>query len=638
MQLKSVTIQAFRSIRDKVTLNVEPKVTVVLGANDHGKTNALNAIHFLNRDLSLSEDDLNWDDKEEWEEVKESFPRLEFEFELEPAEGKALAEAENAHRAAQLKVQADEVETDPEDEDAEGDEGKILGGVIEGKPPELIQPFPRVTAPKTITMGKKGVPGTIFYPKSDFSASVLKEFFKENLPRVEIIKPTEKLVDSVTAEDIAGDENEFMRGILYYAGLDPLGDKTIFERDDVSQLKLKRASEKLNATIKSSWTQGKELQFLLSHDSENKAIELLVEDPAVKSRYVRVSRRSSGFTHFFALKTILHARQTEYEAKAYIFLFDEPGIFLHPAGQHDLIQVLETLGQQNQIIYVTHSIFMINRTFPCRHRLIIKGKRGTHIEGKPYVGRWSRALDVLGLTAAGNILFANHVLLAEGETDSIYIHALLQKLATLEKIDVDINSFSVIQTSQSRETDTLIRILSSAKPCPKMAVLFDGDDGGKARLKDLNKLLKEKEIESRVLSDGTAIEDHLIGVDTLYVNAVARYIWKLINLRDGSGLTEKSVLNLVKKDFLASGFEEGKPTEGVAGWADKVCIELAKLSSPPSKVGIAREYVLMLDQTEDGFKNLKRPQALAEWIKEKLGIPGLIMQNEQVLGEEAEEG
>ena len=193
-------------------------------------------------------------------------------------------------------------------------------------------------------------------------------------------------------------------------------------------LRLKEASVTLNDTLKADWIQGADLRYELSHESAAKQILLRIEDPAVGSRLVRASRRSSGFTHFFALKTVLYARQKDYVANAYIFLFDEPGIYLHPSGQHDLLRVLDAIGKHNQVIYSTHSLFMLNRTFPARHRLIVKNGEGTRIDGKPFVGRWGPAIEELGFSLAGTILFAQHVLLAEGDADPV-LTLMRQKLS-----------------------------------------------------------------------------------------------------------------------------------------------------------------------------------------------------------------
>ena len=41
MKLSSVEIVGYRSFSKKVVLNLDPTVTIIIGANDHGKTNLL---------------------------------------------------------------------------------------------------------------------------------------------------------------------------------------------------------------------------------------------------------------------------------------------------------------------------------------------------------------------------------------------------------------------------------------------------------------------------------------------------------------------------------------------------------------------------------------------------------------------
>ena len=81
--------------------------------------------------------------------------------------------------------------------------------------------------------------------------------------------------------------------------------------------------------------------------------------------------------------------ETSDPSNSYIFLFDEPGIYLHPTSQYDLLQILDTIGRTNQVVYSTHSLFMLNKTFPSRHRLVVKSPQGTKLHGKPSNGRWA---------------------------------------------------------------------------------------------------------------------------------------------------------------------------------------------------------------------------------------------------------
>ena len=599
MHLKRVEIERYRSIGEKVEIHVERDVTVLLGANDHGKTNILSAFRHLNtgRDFD-AESDINWDRQESPEE----FPCITFYFQLENSERRALAEFVDEESA--------------EDEEDENPESA-----------ETLQDVTEI--PEELIVEVKGRNATRSYRAGKMPCSVLEEFIEasEYLPRMEIVRPQEQIPDAVTFSELGDESHEFMRGIMYYAGIDPDEAEELFIQNDFTMKQLKLASVTLNKTLKDGWSQGKDLEFELSHGSESDQILLRIEDPAVGSRLVRASRRSSGFTHFFALKTILYARQQDYPANQYMFLFDEPGIYLHPSGQYDLLRVIDAIGKHNQVIYSTHSLFMINRTFPSRHRLIVKGSNGTRIDGKPYVGRWGPAIEELGLSLAGTILFAQHVLLSEGDSDPVLVQAVFQKLVEWEKANVDLNSFSVISTGNSRNTDALIRILREGYSTPNILVLVDGDQGGKERLKALKPLLKKYNIKHSTLVSGTTVEDHLPASGRIYIDAVAGYVTEMLDtVGNEKSSSNEELYKKLRESATSEGFSEEKVSEGIADWAIKEVQRLTGLKSKPSKLGIAREYVNLLSaSTKDTFSKsqLRRSLALLRDVQSGLSIPDL---------------
>ena len=315
MQLTRVEIEGYRSINTKVDIHIERYVTVLLGPNDHGKTNILDAIEHLNSDKSFDVAvDLNWDHDDQ----PANYPCITFHLTLDLLERTAIAK--------RWDVESDG--TTDGDADADGVETSPRIGLV---PAELIVEVKGVYAHRTHASGE--VP-----------PAILETFAKENLPRVETIRPQESIPDAISEGNLDSESHDFMRGILYYAGLDPREVGPLFSQDGATMKQLKAASTTLNQELRDGWAQGKDLEFQLSHHSAKQEIELLISDPAVEKRFVSPSKRSSGFTHFFALKTILHARQRDHHANAYIFLFDEPGIYLHPSGQYDLLSVLDAIG------------------------------------------------------------------------------------------------------------------------------------------------------------------------------------------------------------------------------------------------------------------------------------------------------
>lgn len=621
MRLSSVEIVGYRSFSQKVVLHFDPNVTIIIGANDHGKTNLLDALTHLNKDTKFDKErDLNWD----YVEDPEEFPYLSFTFSLDEEDRAELLRVAQERLAELAKVAA----------------STPAAVLLTAQPAPASAPEDPLTLekiPSSLSCSKKGLAKPLTFTKlSGLPDGTATKFMGEASPRVELIRAHETVPDSVSLAELRADSHEFMRGIFYYAGLSTDEFEKLFSQTDSTMMRLEKAQQQLNRTLRANWSQGSDLEFRLVHESKTDRIVLRIKDPAVSGRLVRASQRSSGFTHFFTLKTILNARQQEHPANSYIFLFDEPGIYLHPAGQYDLLQVLDTIGRNNQVVYSTHSLFMLNKTFPARHRLVVKSADGTTLDGKPCAGRWGAAIDALGLSLSGTILFAQYILLTEGDTDPIYIQAVLQKLVALEHANLDLNAFSAVSTESSKNTDALVRILSESALRPRLAVLVDGDEGGKGRLKALQGILKSKEIPSKQLLEGTTIEDFLPLSGELYVRAVADYVAK-VKESIGAPVPNADDFRQQFRTSFRETFEEGKVTKGVAAWAASAGKKLGQLEGEPSKLGIAREYVAVLEEVpSERFtaQSLQRPLHLVKLIREILAVPELRESEKTILKDE----
>lgn len=756
VRLTKTTIRGFRSIKDEITIVFDPRITVILGANDHGKSNILDALQQLNRDTQFDPDrDLNWDLYGQ----DADFPFIQFEFDLDGDEQREVKHA--VHRAAitsqlvaryeecrakldafsELNVPAQAAESDTEDGETTEMGGapserevtqaatelvtiaaSLLAvdvhfdGQIGASTEEIltranyylkrytdlsnqiaqqkhtvadlkaklanyttandkqnvlkvstaldqanqflsalnqqaerirylhsaaetltavdseafsfkeIEDFTLPNIPATVSLSKQGLKGTLkVHQTPDIASLGFGDIIEDLLPRVEIIRLTQNINDGVSAEDIEKPEYEFMRGIFYYAGLQRSEWKGVFEQSNRTQRRLRDASAKLNETLSKNWSQGSSLQFMLVHDSSKKSIVLSIQDPSVSARDVQASQRSTGFTNFFSLKTILNARRNEADAASYIWLFDEPGIYLHPYGQHDLLQVFESLADANQIAYCTHSIFMLNKNFPHRHRLIIKTEKGTKVDQKPYTGQWSSAISSLGLGLPGTILFANRIVFVEGDSDPILLNALFQKAISLNLIKADTNQLSFISTGDSKNADALLRFFSESALRPRMAAIFDGDDGGVSRKKKLDAQLKKLKCETLVLENKAVLEDIVFSASRLLPEATVRYAAKI----SGKKASEADVKAALDK-------KKGRT------WADWTRQEGAIFAGLDEKeglspIGIAREYVELLEaaNAEDiqGAPEYEPAMALLTWIVEKLDLPSLTASEEKILAD-----
>ena len=528
MKLKQVRVDGFRSVKERIKLFIDPKVTILIGANDHGKTTLLDAIGCLNDDKTLTTDDENWDT------VNQGKPILEFEFSLDEEE------------AAQLKVMADEA--------AEKEHAIKIAAAAESSPPLITVTVPPPTPSGPIITASEmplvtdinGVDPVVAVPSAEWDyvqnppPAVIKfrkmvghplvlesdsflqkipaaiDYLKKRIPRIELFAPVAQLMDTVTLAQLEQPEQEFMQGIFRYASIWE-GHAKLFKQDPATARRLEQASETFTTRIRGEWKQGENLSFRFQHAGQNgNQIELLIRDPAVSQRYVRPSERSTGFSAFFTMSMRLLARTDANPANRYIFLFDEPGTALHPAGQVNLQKVFERLSQQDQIVYATHSLFMVNHNRPERNRVVSKDEGGTKIDQKPYLRNWRAVRDSLGLILAGTFFIADTTLLAEGESDAMYVGALLAAFDRAEMMDIDLNLFSVQWPGNARDFEPMARLM--LEEGRHVVAMVDGDRAGNEIVKNIGKLnqavddkrvLGRSSVKILQLEKGQSIEDVL---------------------------------------------------------------------------------------------------------------------------------
>lgn len=354
--------------------------------------------------------------------------------------------------------------------------------------PDLASFFPTGLVPETVKFTKSGVGGTLQLQRNGFLDKLpdAVTYVSSRVPRIELFAPVTQLMDVVTLGELELPAQEFMQGIFRYAGIWEEHAR-LFVQNPATARRLERASDHFTEKIRSEWKQGENLSFRFQHAGQNGSqIELLIHDPAVSERYVRPSERSAGFSAFFTMTMRMLARTEANPANKYIFLFDEPGTALHPAGQVNLQKVFEGLSQQDQIVYATHSLFMVNHNRPERNRVVSKDSGGTKLDQKPYLRNWRAVRDSLGLILAGNFFIADTTLLVEGESDALYVGALLAAFDRAGIIDIDLNLFSVQWAGNARDFEPMARLM--LEEGRRVVGLVDGDRGGNELKKNIEKL------------------------------------------------------------------------------------------------------------------------------------------------------
>lgn len=223
--------------------------------------------------------------------------------------------------------------------------------------------------------------------------------------------------------------------------------------------------------------------------------------------------------------------------KGSILLFDEPANNLHPSAQKMVVQILNKLSDSHQIIYATHSPFMLDWYAPQRIRVIERDYYSSgstkvskitnkpYISGKLYSNFWWPLRDSIGLSLGDIGLLGDSNLLVEGESDKILLANIARYCKDMGKKYLDLNIVNVISANaQEVLAEQIVQLADSQKR--KIIGLFDSDADGKKLKSILEKNGKEAlELDSFVDNNSTqcsnSIED-LIGIND-YVRLVNKF-------------------------------------------------------------------------------------------------------------------
>lgn len=267
---------------------------------------------------------------------------------------------------------------------------------------------------------------------------------------------------------------------------------------------LEASSNKITNEIFRYWSTNKNLdiEFRIQdmHNPSTGQQEKLL-DIRVKSQRHKISlpldRRSKGFNWFFSFIIWFSKIQADKESD-YILLLDEPGLNLHASAQADLLRFIEDLSKKYQIIYTTHSPFMVESSNLHRVRTCLETDDGTIISDSIQEKDPNTLFPLqaaLGYDLAQNLFVSKNNLLVEGPSDLIYITVLSNILESQKRTGIKDN-ITIVPVGGLDKVTTFISLLRGQKL--NIVCLLDTftDQKGKQRVDDLirHKIIKEKNI------------------------------------------------------------------------------------------------------------------------------------------------
>lgn len=317
---------------------------------------------------------------------------------------------------------------------------------------------------------------------------------KINLPTLQQREAAKQLTDA----------DETAQGLLQLAGT-TLQELMSDEGYETAKAKLEAIGLNITQKVFEFWKQNQDLdvEFDLKTDSKdvapyNSGVNLYIR---IKNRRhgvtVPFDQRSKGFIWFFSFLVWFDAVQSRAATKdALILLLDEPGLNLHALAQADFLAYIRELSEQHQIIYTTHSPFMVDSARLDDVRVVEdRVKEGTKITGD-LAGSSDESVfplqAALGYSIAQNLFIAKKNILIEGPADLI----LLQHMGALLEAGgkQGLGDAILVPVGGLDKLATFVALLGSNKL--KLVVLHDRAGSPHQKLEDLvrQKLIERKRV------------------------------------------------------------------------------------------------------------------------------------------------
>jgi energy-coupling factor transporter ATP-binding protein EcfA2 len=201
--------------------------------------------------------------------------------------------------------------------------------------------------------------------------------------------------------------------------------------------------------------------------------------------------RSFGLRYFLSYWVQLAAHEPPAGGQAEMLLMDEPDAYLSSQGQQDLLRILEEFAQpedrsrDDQVIYVTHSPFLINRNTAERIRVLDKGigDEGTRVVRDAARNHYEPLRSSLGAFVAETAFIGGVNLFVEGLADQVLIAGLSAHLRNQGTAGIDIldlNEVTIVPAGSAASIPYLVYLARGRDVVrPPAVALVDSDEAGK---------------------------------------------------------------------------------------------------------------------------------------------------------------
>ncbi|MWJ38192.1 AAA family ATPase [Clavibacter michiganensis] len=481
MKLTSAHVQNFRSITDSSDVSLDENVTALVGKNESGKTAFLEALYRINPVHEASFDESAHYPR--WKliadrraETINAVPAVTAVFTLDDADRAAVVQrlGEGVLTGDTLTVRRDYTATARFDVEADAAQAlqnvfndlgtsEPLRAVLQGSDALLgnaVKALNAAGAPRedqewTATERDTLIAEIQSRTNGKNTAGAVTEILQARMPKMFYFADYQTLPGRINVTELAGSETPGESGMqtarallkLAYTDADALTDEDFEERT----AELEAVSNDLTNRVLTYWRQNQDLSIQINADKENQSTyngqSAVVRFLDIRVRDARhgftnnFDQRSSGFKWFFSFL----AAFSEFENYEHgvVVLLDEPALTLHGKAQADFLDYVDNeLAQIAQVIYTTHSPFLVNAAHLERVRIVEDkgGKTGSVVSAEALSVAEDSLFPLqaaLGYDIAQSLFVGQDNLVLEGTSDFTYLSVLSDHLLSLGRTGLD---------------------------------------------------------------------------------------------------------------------------------------------------------------------------------------------------------
>lgn len=271
------------------------------------------------------------------------------------------------------------------------------------------------------------------------------------------------------------------------------------------EIMLDSASANMTRNFKEWWKQG---NYVFKFSADGAYFRIWVSDN-IRPENIELENRSSGLQWFFSFYLVFVTENAGEHDNA-IILLDEPGHTLHPMAQKDLAVFFNSLAEKNQLIYTTHSPFLVDPMNITRTKVVYAGEDGkTNISDNLKIKKKVAQKSIypinsaIGITISDTMLIGSKPIIVEGVSDQIYLTYIKRKLMKENALTFE-QELVFMPVDGTKNIKPVVSIITG-KEEELPIVLLDSDTAGEEKKKSLKKNLYKDEDENKLLS----VKDYL---------------------------------------------------------------------------------------------------------------------------------